>query len=202
MRMAFGLASLLVTVAIMVYVWSFYTQGVSNSAAQVRPVAEQIAGVESGDLSGHVSDHMKLTEYAPGGKLQAITVTRLDSGSSMQSYYGLRQGDQIIEVGPMKVREIDAGLAIAMVQEAYQRQQPLVVVRDGRTTLSLPQPKPAAVPYAVPAQPQAAKPPPPAAAPNQPPATPATPAAPAQAPVQPPVNPLHRQLDAIRNYGQ
>jgi hypothetical protein len=192
MRMAFGLAGLLVTVGIMVYVWSFYTAQAVRSAAQVRPVAEQIAGVESGGLAGHVSDHMKLTEYAANGKLQAITVTRLDAGSSMESYYGLRQGDQIIEVGPMKVRDMDGGLAIAMVQEAYQRQESLVVVRDGRT-LSLPQMKNVAAPYAPPAQPQAAKSPAPAPAP--------APAAPAQQPVQPRGNSLQRQLDAIRNYG-
>lgn len=201
MRMAFGLAGLLVTVAIMAYVWSFYTQGVSNSAAQVRPVAEQIAGVESGDLTGHVSEHIKLSEYAgPDGKLKAITVNQIDSGSSMQAYYGLRPGDQIIEVGVMRVQDMDGGLAIAMVQEAYQRKQPLAVVRDGRR-LDLPQARSAPAPVAPPvANPQPASPTPTPVATPAPAPTPA-PAAPAQ-PVEPKSNPLHRQLDAIKNYGQ
>lgn len=201
MRMAFGLAGLLVTVAIMAYVWSFYTQGVSNSAAQVRPVAEQIAGVESGDLTGHVSEHIKLSEYAgPNGKLKAITVNQIDSGSSMQAYYGLRPGDQIIEVGVMRVQDMDGGLAIAMVQEAYQRKQPLAVVRDGRR-LDLPQARSAPAPVAPPvANPQPASPTPTPVATPAPAPTPA-PAAPAQ-PVEPKSNPLHRQLDAIKNYGQ
>ena len=200
MRMAFGLAGLLVTVAIMAYVWSFYTQAVSNSAAQVRPVAEQIAGVESGALTGHVSEHIKLSEYAgPNGKLKAITVNQIDTGSSMQAYYGLRPGDQIIEVGVMRVQDMDGGLAIAMVQEAYQRKQPLAVVRDGRR-LDLPQARSAPPPVAPPvANPQPATPAPGAA----PVATPAPAPAPAPAqPVEPKSNPLHRQLDAIKNYGQ
>ena len=196
MRMAFGLAGLLVTVVIMVYVWSFYTQGVSNSAAQVRPVAEQIAGVESGDLTGHVSEHIKLAEYAgTDGKLRSIAVTQIDAGSSMQAYYGLRPGDQIIEVAQMKVHEMDGGLAIAMVQEAYQRKQMLVVMRDGRR-LDLPQPKNAPVPYAPPVQPQAATPQPSTPAPAP------APAAPAPQPARSNVNPIHRQLDLIKNYGQ
>lgn len=203
MRMAFGLAGLLVTVAIMAYVWSFYTQGVSNSAAQVRPVAEQIAGVESGDLTGHVSEHIKLSEYAgPNGKLKAITVNQIDSGSSMQAYYGLRPGDQIIEVGVMRVQDMDGGLAIAMVQEAYQRKQPLAVVRDGRR-LDLPQARSSPAPVApLVANPQPVTPAPaPAPVATPAPAPTPAPAAPAQ-PVEPKSNPLHRQLDAIKNYGQ
>ena len=189
MRMAFGLAGLLVTVAIMVYVWSFYTQGVSNSAAQVRPAAEQIAGVESGDLVGHVSDHFKLAETAgPDGKVRSIAVTQIDAGSSMQTYYGLRPGDQIIEVGEMKVHEMDSGLAIALVKEAYQRKQTLAVMRDGRR-LDLPGPKNAPVPYVQPAQPQPM---------SVAPAPAADPAAPAPQPAQPKKNPFQRQLDMVR----
>ena len=54
----------------------------------------------------------------------------------MKTYYGLQIGDVIIEYGAagsmMKVRETnDAELAKAMVAEAYQRHQPLTVLRNG-----------------------------------------------------------------------
>ena len=196
MRMAFGLAGLLVSMAILAYVWSSYNEQAVRSGVMARGAAEQIAGVESGDLTGHVSDHIKLAQYAgPDGKLRSIAVTQIDAGSSMQAYYGLRPGDQIIEVAQMKVHEMDGGLAIAMVQEAYQRKQALVVMRDGRR-LDLPQPKNAPVPYAPPVQPQAATPQPSTPAPAP------APGAPAPKPAQPNVNPIHRQLDLIKNYGQ
>lgn len=203
MRMAFGLTGLLVTVAILVYVWSSYTEQTARSGLIARGAAEQIAGVESGDLTGHVSEHIKLSEFAgPDGKLKAVLVNQIDSGSSMQAYYGLRPGDQIIEVGVMRVRDMDGGLAVAMVQEAYQRKQPLAVVRDGRR-LDLPQARTAPAPLAPPvANPQPAAPAPtpgPVATPAPAPAP--APAAPAQK-VEPKSNPLHRQLDAIKNYGQ
>ena len=57
----------------------------------------------------------------------------------MQQYYGLQQGDQIVQVGTMDMELMnnDSGLAEAEIQEAYQRQQQLVVVRGG-TKLTLP----------------------------------------------------------------
>ena len=192
MRMAFGLAGLLVSVALLAYVWSSYNEQAVRSGVAGRGAAEQIAGVESGDLVGHVSDHFKLAETAgPDGKVRSIAVTQIDAGSSMQSYYGLRQGDQIIEVAEMKVHEMDGGLAIALVKEAYQRKQTLVIMRDGRR-FDLPQPKSAPVPYAPPAQPQAVNPQPTSVAPA------ADPAAPAPQPAQPRKNSLQRQLDLIR----
>ena len=196
MRMAFGFTGLLVSIAILAYVWSSYNEQAVRSAMPARSAAEQIAGVESGDLTGHVSEHIKLAQYAgPDGKLRSIAVTQIDAGSSMQAYYGLRPGDQIIEVGPLKVRDYDGGTMIAQVQEAYQQKQALVVMRDGRR-LDLPLPKNAPVPYAPPVQPQAATPQPSTPAPAP------APGAPAPKPAQPNVNPIHRQLDLIKNYGQ
>lgn len=195
MRMAFGLAGLLVTIAILAILWSSSMQQTARSGNVAREAAEQIAGVESSGLGGRVSDHMQLGEYTSNGKLEAITVKKLETGSSMQTYYGLRQGDQIVEVGPMKVRDMDGGLATAMVQEAYQRQSPLVVWRNGQR-LELPREKEKAVPPAAPVptpQPQAAKP----AAP-----TPAPAPAAAPQPAKPTENPLQRQMDLIKGYGQ
>jgi hypothetical protein len=71
-----------------------------------------------------------------GGKIRGLKVTRISSTSAMKSYYGLQKDDLIVEYGAagslMKMRETDdAELAKAMVAEAYQRHQPLVVLRNG-----------------------------------------------------------------------
>jgi S1-C subfamily serine protease len=59
----------------------------------------------------------------------------------METYYGLKRNDTITEINGMPVRDQNDGeLAVALAQEAYQRQQSLTVVRDGET-LVLPQQK-------------------------------------------------------------
>jgi len=192
MRMAFGLVGLLVSVAILVYVWSFYTAGVATSGSQARDVAEQIAGVESSGLGGRASDWIKLTDYAPGGKLQGMTVSQVAAGSSIQSYFGIKAGDRIINVGPQSVKDIgDADMARALIAESYQRRWALVVMR-GNERLELPQtPKPSPITNTPSAAPTAAVPA------NAPGATPA-----ATPPAQPKAAPLQRQLDLIRGAGE
>lgn len=191
MRLAFGLVGLLVTVAVLAYVWSFYTAQVATSGSQARQVAEQIAGVESSGLGGRASDWLKLTDYSPNGTLQGITVTQVAAGSSMQTYYGVQAGDRIVNVGPQSVKDIaDAELAKSLIAEAYQRQWVLVVMRGGER-LQLPQSPKASLPLTAPpaANSMAA----PAAAPSNRPAAP---------PPQSQGSSLQRQLDLIRGAGE
>ena len=57
----------------------------------------------------------------------------------MPAYYGLQKGDQIITVGDYGVNvNDDDSLAKDMLTMAYQKSQPIVVVRNGeRVTLPL-----------------------------------------------------------------
>src|SRR5437764_12636776 len=84
------------------------------------------------------------------GRLDSILVTSIIPNGPMAKYFGLQRNDSITEVGTsgvmQKVRDVgDAELAKAFILEAYQRQQPLTVIREGQQ-LTLPLPKPRAVP--------------------------------------------------------
>jgi hypothetical protein len=129
-----GLLALLVVVAIILLLYSQHTIPAVQKGQEARHQAEQIAGVD--ESGGRVSDSYDLKTESDGGKMRGLRVTRISSTSPMKTYYGLQIGDVIIEYGAagsmMKVRETnDAELAKAMVAEAYQRHQPLTVLRNG-----------------------------------------------------------------------
>lgn len=129
-----GVLALLVVVAIILLLYSQHTIPVIQKGEDARTQAEQIAGVDPS--GGKVSDSYDLATVMDGGKIRGLKVTRLSSTSPMKSYYGLQKDDLIVEYSAsgslMKVRETDdAELAKAMVADAYQRHQPLVVLRNG-----------------------------------------------------------------------
>ena len=135
MRYGFGLLALLVVVAIILIVQANVTIPTVQKGMEAREQASQIAGVD--ETGGRVMDTYDLKEVMDGGKLRGLRVTRIKAGSPMQTYYGLQKDDLIVEYGAagsmMPVRqESDADLVKAMIAEAYQRHQPITVVRNGQ----------------------------------------------------------------------
>ena len=144
MRMAFGLGGLLVTIGVIVLILNYailpYNKTVIDKGQNAREQAEQIAGVKDGMRA---MDSIKLEPQSnSSGRPVSLLVTNITAGGPMETYYGLKRNDTITEINGMPVRdENDGELAVALAQEAYQRQQSLTVVRDGQT-LVLPQQKP------------------------------------------------------------
>jgi hypothetical protein len=178
MRMAFGLASLLVTLGVIVLILHYailpYNKVVIQKGQSARQEAEQMAGSMDGMRT---SESIKLEPQANGdGKPVSLLVTSIVKGGPMESYFGLQRNDTITEINGLKVKDQNDGeLSAAMALEAYQRRQTLTVVRDGQT-LVLPAQR--AVPLAAPA---------------------GQPAASQQQPKQ--GDPLQQQLDAIQTGG-
>jgi hypothetical protein len=138
--MAFGLLGLLVTVGAIVLILNYailpYNKTVIQKGRGAREEAEQVAGIKGGMRT---SESIKLEPQNTGqGKTVSLLVTEIVAGGPMESYFGLQRNDTITEINGMRVRDQNDGdLAVAMALEAYQRQQTLTVVRDGRT-LTLP----------------------------------------------------------------
>lgn len=131
MRSIFTLAGILVVVAVMMYSFMKTEIPVAQRGQEARKEAEQLAGREADGTA--VADHMSLEGHSTNGKLDSILVKDITVGGAMQKYYGLQKDDQIIEVGPIAVKDNnDPDLAIALVQQAYQQKQQLVVMRDGQ----------------------------------------------------------------------
>ena len=135
MRSIFTLAGILVVVAVMMYSFMKTEIPTAQRGQEARKEAEQIAGREPDGTA--VVDPKSLEGHFTNGKLDSIRVKEVAVGA-MQRYYGWQKDDQIVEVGPMGVKDNnDADLAIALIQQAYQQKQQLVVMRDGQR-LTLP----------------------------------------------------------------
>jgi hypothetical protein len=186
MRMAIGLAGILVTIGVIVWIMSAITLPATKQALdtkkRVQPQVEQMAG-HTADGTRAV-DTVQVKAQERGGRLSAIVVTDIVEGAAMDKHFGLHKGDEITEIGPLSVKDMgSAAEAKDHLTAEYQRSGTITVLRDGKETKL---PLPAAARNAAAAQA-------PAAAPA---ATPANGTA-APAAGQSSGDPLQKQLEAI-----
>ncbi len=186
MRGMFGLVALLVGVAVLVYVWTSYNVPVAHEGQKAKAQAEQISGYDpSGDA---VKDTIRLTPTTNNGKPSGAIITFIKPGSVMEQHYGLKVNDVIVAVGPLTAAE-DPEMVAAL--EAYQRQQPITILRGGQK-------------YEMPKDARAAAIAAMGTGAGGTPAAPTTPGAAANPPEAPAASPapagssLQRQLDAIK----
>ena len=134
MKAGFGLVALLVSIAILIYVWSMYTAEVSTVSQPAMRQAEQFAGVD--DTGMKVKDSIKLDPFIANGRLRYLHVEDIVPQGPMAKYYGLQRDDQILGVLPFEFRnENDAEMAVLQVWESRQRSQTLRVRREGKEFL-------------------------------------------------------------------
>ena len=209
MRIAFGLVSLLVVVGIIMLLFSTYQAPMLKKGKSAQDDARQMAGRDEDNAP--VTDAVKLDAQDRNGRMVGAVVASITAGSALQNHYGLQNGDVITAMGPLSVKDHmgSPDEARDFLLDAYQKQQPLVVMR-GWEQLTLPlDPAVAAaaapVPAPVPAPTATAAD---GSAPAAPPAD-GTQASAKQAETPPANKPapkkpggLEGQLDLIRNYGQ
>jgi hypothetical protein len=214
MRMAFGLVSLLVTLFIILMLFKTYEAPMLKKGKSATDDARQLAGRDEDNAP--VTDAVKLEAQDRNGKMEGALVASITPGSTLQKKYGLQSGDVILELGQLSVRGniSSADEARDFLLSAYQRNEPVVVMR-GSQKLTLPLPPGVVVPPAPVAAPVASGAPadgatadgsPPEASPaaadaSQAPAEsqPPAPAATAKAKEPKPKGGLEGQLDVIRN---
>ena len=137
MRVAFGLVSLLVVLAIILLVFNFYSAPMLKQSKSTRDEARQIAGRDEDNAP--VTDAVVLSERDRNGQMDAAVVTNIVPGSTLQTHYGLQAGDVILTMGQLSVKGnmSSADEAKDYLLYAYQRNEPVVVMRGGRQ-LTLP----------------------------------------------------------------
>ena len=153
MRMAIGLAGILVTMGVIIWIMSAITLPSAKQAIDVKrevtPKVEQWAG-HTTEGTRAVDTFRVKGEQSPGGRLTGLVVSEVVEGAAIDKYFGLRAGDVIIEIGPLSVRDQDSVAAAKdLVVDQYQRSGQVTVRRDGKK-LKLPQPKGLEVPGAAP----------------------------------------------------
>ena len=148
MRMAFGLAAVLVTIGVIVWIMSAITLPSAKQALDVQrkvtPQVQQMAG--RGTDGRPASESIKLSADSSGGRVNGFVVTQIQVDGPLEKFYGLKHGDSIVEIGPQPARDIGAvDAAKDFLTDAYQHQQQIVVIRDGQK-LTLPAATPAPPP--------------------------------------------------------
>ena len=138
MRAAFGLVSLLVVVAIILILFSMYSIPAAKRGKVAQEQARQIAGRDEDNAP--VTDAVTLDAKDRNGKMEGAVVTSITPGSALQKRYGLQNGDVILEMGPLSVKEnmSSASEAKDFLLDAYQKDQAVVVMR-GSERFTLPQ---------------------------------------------------------------
>src|SRR6185437_8407255 len=131
MRGVFGLISLLLSMALIAYLWSSHTASVSQSNKQLLDQAQQISGHDANGKS--VLESIKTAAGNDGGgRMKSLVVKSIVPGGAMEKFYGLKTGDRITVVGQFPVDlSTDAGTADTILLDAYEKSQPLTVTRDG-----------------------------------------------------------------------
>ena len=145
MRMALGLAALLVSIGLIVWIMSAVVLPGSGGALdvqrEVKPKVEQVAGHASDGT--RAADTIKVDAELRGGRMNTLLVTEVTPGGVMERYFGLQRGDSIVEIAPQggafqPVREMSTPQeAKDYLTQAYQNSQQIVVMRGGQK-LTLP----------------------------------------------------------------
>lgn len=149
MRMAFGLVSVLIAVAIVIYLMVGkggpgsgglgYVHTVAREGNSAKEEIREIAG-QTADGKQAVSETITFSIGHRGGKYDHILIEAVQPGGEMERRFGLQVADQIIRIGPLDVRDNISSEddARAFLIDAYQRGQSIVVRRHGRE-ITLPQ---------------------------------------------------------------
>jgi hypothetical protein len=137
MRAAFGLVSLLVVLGIIMLMFNFYTAPMLKKGKATQDQARQIAGRDEDNAP--VTDAITLDAKDRNGQMEAAVVTSVVPGSTIQTHYGLQNGDVLLVLGQLTVKGNMSSPEEAKdyLLYAYQRSEPVVILRGGEK-LTLP----------------------------------------------------------------
>src|SRR6266550_6749579 len=147
MRAGVGLISILITVFIIVYLFSTYTESAKPGMNKATFQANQMAGnstngVGIGQRGTPVMQDSKFQEVEHNGKLVGVKVMVMPPTNGLAEHYGLLVNDVIVQVGQGGARVGEDHLSDFdsvrdFILDAYQKQQMIVVKRNG-VELTLP----------------------------------------------------------------
>jgi C-terminal processing protease CtpA/Prc len=135
MRAGFGLVAILVTLGVIIVIWSNYTLPVAKQAIQTKKKVEEQFSMNTPEGYADAQASITLDDAMRGTKFDGLTVTAIVPGGAMNKTFGLLAGDQIVAIGGQRLRDPpydDPEMARATLFEAKLRQQALTVVRNGQ----------------------------------------------------------------------
>jgi hypothetical protein len=142
MRAGFGLVGILVTVGVIVWLWSQivlpHDKAVIDAGRKATTQLNQIAG-NSADGTVRFDQSLEFDVTRRNGRINDLIVLKVKPGGPAETFYGLKKNDFIIEIGPLSVRDQISSKEEAndFLMDAYQRSQPIQIIRNGQK-LTLP----------------------------------------------------------------
>jgi C-terminal processing protease CtpA/Prc len=129
MRMGLGLLSLLIVVGIIAYIASQHTAAVSKANKDAR---QQVA-----PITGRGPDEAPMEKSADfSGDRNGLSVTKVVAGGYFDLFYGVKQGDIILQAGNVDLKGMDETSAVTALLDQAPRKLDLIVLRNGqRVTL-------------------------------------------------------------------
>jgi hypothetical protein len=150
---ALGLLGMLVVIGVIAWIMSAtilpHTEQVIKTQKKLDPQVKQMAGR---DAQGYdARDSITIKPELRNGRLTGILVTDVIADGAMEKYFGVKQGDVIVEIAPgggamMPVADMgSAADAKDMLLSSYANSQQITVMRAGKK-LTLPATPPSAGP--------------------------------------------------------
>jgi len=134
------LVGLLVVIGIIALIQHVYTLPMVRQGQNVRQQAQQLAGQDQTGMR-----HTESITFSPAGdgrRFQGLKVDTVVAGGPMNAHFGLLPGDVVTGIVGMPdlgfISGDDPDTAAALVLEAYQRSQSLIVERPGVGKIELP----------------------------------------------------------------
>ncbi len=144
MRAAFGLVGILLTLGVIVWFLGpggglAHEKAAIDAGNKAHDTMSQVAGRDA-ETGTPVKESATLQISTSGGKTDSVLVTSIQADGAYAKFWGLQRKDSIIELGSLNVRDqvTSKDDADAYLMDAYQKQQPIIVVRDGKK-ITLPQ---------------------------------------------------------------
>jgi len=130
MRYAFGLVSLLVVTAIIVYLFAKYEIPVARKGKEAQDQVQPITGKTADGITA--KDSVQVDGQLAGGQLRSLLVTSVTPGGYFEQYYGLKVGDKVLQINGVDIGTFnDAGMAEAELWQVQSR--PITVLRGSQT---------------------------------------------------------------------
>jgi S1-C subfamily serine protease len=118
-----------------------YDATVMEQGNKAREEANQVSGRTADSVP--IANTIHTEEVDSGGQFKRVKVDSIDAGTPMETVYGLKAGDEITRIGDMGVADNnDYGLAVAELDEAYQRNETLTILRNGEQMVLTPSSSP------------------------------------------------------------
>src|SRR5258706_5246891 len=121
MRAGFGLVAVMITIALMIWLWAQMTSETAKQGVPAKNQAAQIAGYD--EQGRPAMNSIQLVAEVKNGKLEYMLVDSINPEGAMAKVIHLQVNDAIVGAGPLNFKDYgyDEEMARALILTEYQQ---------------------------------------------------------------------------------